>query len=612
MFCPNCGKELLDDARFCDACGTPVVSQDAQTNDGTNEQAAPATPNIYADYPQTAVEPPKPRKKKRFLKITAIILAVVVLLAGVTVLGYHTFLPAKLTLTYAQRHTLQKAWNYLDQSMTRGEKKLDYFIDTPVKTDTTISLKLDPELLTAAGLDKEMAEFVMGYLNNIAFQYVSEVDIANKKQNVNLNLNYMNNPVFTLNAFIDNDRLGLALPQLSERGIVGRFKDIPRLEELYPYIFDSSILETISNINPWLSYDLNREFRIDHKDLKKLQDTYGMFLVNTIDGSDMSIRRGRTTELFGEDIRCQEVTITLDQRAQMELVKSLLDTMAEDDTLYNTVFAKVARLFEIISASNPELAENLPGMDMENFLSKSQIRMLLNSAKRSLNKDMFPEEAIIRAYIQGYDVVKYELEIPGDLGETFLFTYECLVDDDDFRMRLSFLNDSDYNGVNAHLDIDHKYDKASDTTDLTVGFEIKPSDDSGYVTVSLKSTEDPDGSNKVKRLIDLSVDFDVGSGEGNLNISADAIETRNKDGMPANVDGTVDFYLGGDGLPLPKGISLTLGFESDFQYDITVKTPDWASNAIDLGTATIEDLEDYFEEITDTISNLISMAQYLF
>jgi len=616
VYCPNCGKELVQNARFCDACDSPVASDQAAPATGsTSEQAAPVTPNIYADYPQTVSEPPKPRKKGLFLKITAIVLAAVVLLAGVTVLGYHTFLPAKMTLQYAQSNTLKKTWNYIEQSLDRSEKERDYLLNTPVKADTKINFKLDPGLLTALGLDEKMADLVGGYISNVTIQAISEADIPNKKQNFTLSLNYLNNPLISLNGFFDNDRMGVALPELSQKGIVGRLQDLSRLAELYPYSFDTSTLEPLAGINPWLAYDLRQELKIDRKDLKKLLDTYGMFLVNATSGGDMSIRRGKTTELFGEEIRCQEVTITLDQKAQLELVKSLLDTMAEDEALYNAVFGKVSKLLEILSAGNPALAENLPGMDMKMILGKSQIRTLLNTAKRSLSKDMFPEEAIIRIYIRGYDVVKYELEIPQtSTDEEILITFENVIDGDDLRMRLSFEGDSGYERVAMYLDIDQKYDKASDTSDLAVTFDVKLDDgDDGIFRIVYKSNEDPEGSNKIKRLIDASVDFELPYNDGiSLTISADTTETRNKNGFPVIIEGTIDLSMGGQLSPSSERTNITLGLESYIQYDINVKTPDCVANAIDLGTATREDLEAYIEEIAETLGNIISMAQYLF
>ena len=48
-----------------------------------------------------------PKEKCLALRITAVILAAVVLITGIVVLGYYTFLPAKITLKVAQYFTLQ-------------------------------------------------------------------------------------------------------------------------------------------------------------------------------------------------------------------------------------------------------------------------------------------------------------------------------------------------------------------------------------------------------------------------------------------------------------------------------------------------------------------------
>jgi|GEM_PF-4857015 len=38
MFCKNCGRELKDDAKFCDNCGAKVVFKHANNDDDENEK----------------------------------------------------------------------------------------------------------------------------------------------------------------------------------------------------------------------------------------------------------------------------------------------------------------------------------------------------------------------------------------------------------------------------------------------------------------------------------------------------------------------------------------------------------------------------------------------
>lgn len=619
MFCPNCGKELLQDAKFCDACGAPTgLGQASSVNDAANDQstneqqANMGSPDIYADHPQTAPELQKPRKKGVFFKVLAIVLAAVILLAGVTVLGYYTFLPASVTLKTAQRFTVQKSWKQVDQALTRSEDKVDAFSDTPLKTDSRVSLQMDSYFLTQLGLNSSMAELLTGYLNDLGLKVTTEVDMPNKKENLNVSINYQNNPVLSLNAFLDNDRIGLSLPELSQKSITGRMSDLARLEELYPEL-QSVGLSSLANMDPWLSSQISQQAKVDHKDIQKLMETYGMFLVNHIDGSNMTIKRGGSTELFDEDIRCQEVTITLNQKEQLELMKDLLDTMKDDETLYNVVFSNASKVLELMAQSNPELAESMEEVDMQALLSESGIRMIFSSLKQTLTKDMFPEELVIKAYIKGLDVVKYEVEIPqATSDEKLLLSFENQINDDSSRNRISVDAVEGGNSVSVYLDFDQQYDKASDAEDFAIVFNMDLSGSfEGNIKLTLNSAADPESANVIKRNVDGTLDYDLDGETGSFSLAADVTETRNRDGLPANYDITANMSLDAPSA-MPQPLSLSVAIESDIQYDVTVETPSWAESAIDLGTASKEDLDGFFSDIMQTISNAMSLLNYMF
>ena len=86
MFCPKCGKELLQAARFCDACGTPAdLSQTPPAGTTPNEPVEEKATDIYADYPKLLRLPRHPNLKnpqeELALKIIALFLVAVFLIS---------------------------------------------------------------------------------------------------------------------------------------------------------------------------------------------------------------------------------------------------------------------------------------------------------------------------------------------------------------------------------------------------------------------------------------------------------------------------------------------------------------------------------------------------
>lgn len=48
MFCPKCGKEISDDSRFCEICGTPIQQAAPASQPAAVPAAAPASGGILA------------------------------------------------------------------------------------------------------------------------------------------------------------------------------------------------------------------------------------------------------------------------------------------------------------------------------------------------------------------------------------------------------------------------------------------------------------------------------------------------------------------------------------------------------------------------------------
>ena len=82
MFCPKCGRQLPDGAKFCSGCGNKLINESAENSEKEKEEvfvSSEVTPEIPAD------DPVKPKKKGSYKIIIGIVVAVVMI--GTAALG---------------------------------------------------------------------------------------------------------------------------------------------------------------------------------------------------------------------------------------------------------------------------------------------------------------------------------------------------------------------------------------------------------------------------------------------------------------------------------------------------------------------------------------------
>lgn len=121
MYCPKCGKQNVDDARFCAGCGAVLNEVQAQAAPAQPvqpqpmTQAAPAQPVVQAvpmQQPQPMAQPAPVKKKKTGFKVFLAIL-VVLLLVGVGVVSFMFI--SKASHDRKVKDQLALAEQYLDE-----------------------------------------------------------------------------------------------------------------------------------------------------------------------------------------------------------------------------------------------------------------------------------------------------------------------------------------------------------------------------------------------------------------------------------------------------------------------------------------------------------------
>lgn len=580
MYCGNCGKELPDGTIFCTFCGARQINSSGAgdpnaTENTENDGIRP--PEIYIQpEPETSEESPLNNKKpkveksfpKVFLKVLIVSVLVIAFFSGMAILGYYTFLPAKPTLRIAEYFSVLKNYSLFDRSMAAYEEEyLKPVYEGTVRKDTELSLSADRAFLESGIIPPETVDLVDELLKKISIDFGYASDVRNKKETVYWGLNYMNNPALAAHLFLNDTRFGLGVPELTQKTVTGDFKDLPRLAEVFPDI-PAELLEAYGSLDPWMSVRVYDEIKIGRKDIKRLMMDYSKRIIDSIDPDDMSIRREQAADVMGKEVKCQEITVSLDRSAQYKVIYDVLSRLRNDHNAYNLFCGNLMKLAGIMK-KNRMVAQMLQDIDVEEALSKSNYEKYITDAMDSLDETGFPRLFEASIYINGLDVIKYAFRIHG----------ETSADD------VSFAIENAGNGK-------------------SFGFGSADGAESFHLTVAPGET--PESKDKIKYTMDITFKTDAYE-QGRISLGLEGTKTRSSKSLVTSSEYTGDLAIDIPGqFPEPMDIGFTA--VTDIGYGDEVIIPDTGTgDVLDIAAATREDYDALMSDIYEKLGLLLTM-----
>lgn len=327
MFCENCGKEIDDGRRFCDAC-EPLQSID--------ETMPPEQPVIDLNCEGA------PEEKKRFnWKLLAIIGTVITALAVLVVFLWkpwsksqekgQKFSTAQEHFAYVEGNAAQNMADAI--AIAYGDYMADYDVESG-SVSMEFHLQFNEFILNVLGSSLEMD---ISWLKDIAMK----LDISGDENIAQLTA--------TL-GIGETDILGIdfILDQLNERYFYG----LPQINDTY-VVMDGYMEEDI----PLPEADFNSqemlagllEYMPSEQLVQQLLSRYFAVVVSNI--TDVT-RTNSTLSIAGVTQECTVLEAKIDYNTAYKIVKSILEEAKHDQDLKNMIC-------EIVSYIDPEMGQDL-------------------------------------------------------------------------------------------------------------------------------------------------------------------------------------------------------------------------------------------------------------
>lgn len=546
-------------------------------------------------------------KRGLIIRLAAVVFIAILSVSGILVLGYHTFFPAKLTLMTASYINNRKLYDTLDKNITLYEEKyIKPLLESTIQKEITAGLNVDKELLSLF-LPEGSADEIRKHIRNIALKYDHKIDMENKKQSVRIGLNYLLNPILTLRMSLEDKRFAVGIDELTNKTVTGNIKDLGSLSRFLPDTQTSDFWVFLENFDPWQTKEIMEEIRIDRKDLKEVIVGYSRDIFKAIDPEDMTIKRSQATTVLDEEVKCHEITIRLDGKDQRRLASVFLEKLKSNDAFYNLFYGNLNKYLSIL-IQNPFFKDYFDSGELEDLFSKGS---LLSAFEKELDSIEKNPDATIKIYIDGFDIVKYEVTTHiNDDPEPFVITNELRLKGCSFDLRMTAKGNLNGNGE-FKFRITRDYDEHNDLSDLTMKFGLVQDDPDNMLnfSFSIDSKEESAGKNEVGHTIDFTMKAESPASltdDMELKITLDGTKIRNakKQVIESDYDGDISISI-----PFMNPDHLNLGFyfktESIYGEEFEIPEPD---EVFDIKTATQEEFDQLIDEIT---SRLEALQQFL-
>ena len=308
MYCTNCGAKNDDQTKFCTQCGTKL---------GQTPAESPAS-----EFP--AGEPmPKKRRSFKF----AYILAAVLILVSCAVMARNSIYRTVAPKAYVGS-VFSKTLSQIFDEINKSKKELTGFTLSE-KDDFTLDLS---GIVNSASTD--IAYMKLDILEDSGINTTISVDKNNKQMLGNFQLLVKNEPMYSVNAFLNDEEIGVNIPELFDKYWTAKtvsfgedwndsdFRDIMDFMDL-PDDLNISFSNIMDKTKRGLTEETKKEMT---KTTKKL-----------VKNSKLGKMTSTNITIEGKSVKAREIPINIPGSEFKSYLIDMIELFFEDENIKNQI-----------------------------------------------------------------------------------------------------------------------------------------------------------------------------------------------------------------------------------------------------------------------------------
>ena len=296
-------------------------------------------------------------KKKKDIKLIAIIIAAVLILISGIYLGYKKFFSPKAIFIKSVNKEYKKIEKLIDSSF-------GFESDKPVlvTNNLKINFDVDDSLTSDSSIKNTISEF-----NKLGLNSQIGIDSKNMEALVKLNALYDNKSLLNINGYLINNSVFVELKDLYDKYI-----EMP--------------VETTNSISQNNSLNLKD---LDKEDIKYLMSKTKDAILNNLNEKDFK-KSSSKVKVDGKEVRVKKISYKLSEKSLYEMANGALDSLSSDSK-YIKILAKMTGAKEEEIKTGLAAASTMMGLADSKDLDKTTI-------------------GTISIYIKGVEGISFEIE----------------------------------------------------------------------------------------------------------------------------------------------------------------------------------------------------------